>query len=103
VLDVDLYHVDVVKRAPRRTGTCSLDACIESQHDDTFSGRILQLVVAVGAVCKTQLKQYKGTGNGYPQAALILEPKEFDQEPMALIEQVWLVVEEANKEAPAHA
>jgi thioester reductase-like protein len=42
-------------------------------------------------------------GNSYPQAALILEPKEYLQDPIALIEQVWPVIEQANEEAPGHA
>jgi thioester reductase-like protein len=43
-------------------------------------------------------------GNGYPQACLILEPKDYTdtQDPNALIEEVWPVIERANEEVPGH-
>jgi thioester reductase-like protein len=41
-------------------------------------------------------------GNGYPQACLIVEPKKYAQDPIALLEEVWPIVERANEEAPGH-
>ncbi|KAI1074574.1 acetyl-CoA synthetase-like protein [Whalleya microplaca] len=42
-------------------------------------------------------------GQGYPQAALILEPKDHSWELEPLIEEVWPIIEKANSEAPGHA
>jgi thioester reductase-like protein len=43
------------------------------------------------------------TGNGRPQASLILEPKEWSYDPSTLIDELWRTVEKSNTEAPGHA
>lgn len=42
-------------------------------------------------------------GDEYPQAALILEPKDYPEDPAVLIDQVWPTILEANDHAPGHA
>lgn len=43
------------------------------------------------------------SGQGYPQASLIVEPKEHPSDPEAFIDKLWPIVEEANAQAPGHA
>ncbi|PSN61885.1 acetyl-CoA synthetase-like protein [Corynespora cassiicola Philippines] len=42
-------------------------------------------------------------GQGYPQASLVLEPKDHQLDPVELIDRAWPTIEKANSEAPAHA
>lgn len=42
-------------------------------------------------------------GQGRFQTGLLVEPEASTQDPLALINQIWPIVEQANREAPAHA
>jgi thioester reductase-like protein len=42
-------------------------------------------------------------GQGYPQASLVLEPKDYKKDAEDIIKDVWPTIEKANAEAPGHA
>ncbi|KAI1505473.1 acetyl-CoA synthetase-like protein [Biscogniauxia marginata] len=43
------------------------------------------------------------SGQDYPQASLVLEPKEHPRDQGSFIDELWSTIEEANAQAPGHA